>query len=50
MGEQVAAGLKKEKNGNDWGRSSVGRAPALQAGGQEFESLRLHWVMIHLVN
>ena len=25
-----------------WGRSSVGRAPALQAGGQEFESLRLH--------
>ena len=27
---------------NSWGRSSVGRAPALQAGGQEFESLRLH--------
>ena len=27
-----------------WGRSSVGRAPALQAGGQEFESLRLHRV------
>jgi hypothetical protein len=25
-----------------WGRSSVGRAPALQAGGQEFESPRLH--------
>ena len=25
-----------------WGLSSVGRAPALQAGGQEFESLRLH--------
>ena len=25
-----------------WGRSSAGRAPALQAGGQEFESLRLH--------
>ena len=38
MGEQVAAGLKRKK----WGRSSVGRAPALQAGGQEFESLRLH--------
>ena len=34
MGEQVVANL--------WGRSSVGRAPALQAGGQEFESLRLH--------
>ena len=25
------------------GCSSVGRAPALQAGGQEFESLHLHW-------
>ena len=39
MGEQAAAGsIKKKKRG----RSSVGRAPALQAGGQEFESLRLH--------
>ena len=27
-----------------WGYSSVGRAPALQAGGQEFESLYLHQV------
>ena len=27
-----------------WGCSSVGRAPALQAGGQGFESLHLHWV------
>ena len=35
MEEQVAAGLK-------WGYSSVGRAPALQAGGQGFESLYLH--------
>ena len=26
-----------------WGYSSVGRAPALQAGGQEFESLYLHF-------
>ena len=25
-----------------WGLSSVGRAPALQAGGREFESLSLH--------
>ena len=25
-----------------WGYSSVGRAPALQAGGREFESLYLH--------
>ena len=36
MGEQVGAGSL-------WGCSSVGRAPALQAGGQEFESLHLHW-------
>ena len=27
---------------NLWGYSSVGRAPALHAGGQEFESLYLH--------
>ena len=27
-----------------WGYSSVGRAPALQAGGQGFESLYLHSV------
>ena len=35
MGEQVDARFI-------WGCSSVGRAPALQAGGQEFESLHLH--------
>ena len=34
MGEQVAAGYI-------WGCSSVGRAPALQAGGHEFESHHL---------
>ena len=28
-----------------WGCSSVGRAPALQAGGQEFESLHLQVIM-----
>ena len=27
---------------NSWGFSSVGRAPALHAGGQEFESPNLH--------
>ena len=27
---------------DQWGYSSVGRAPALQAGGQGFESLYLH--------
>ncbi len=44
MGEQVAARLKKKipKGMIFGGRSSVGRAPALQAGGQEFESLSLH--------
>ena len=36
-----AGGCQHEKR-NKRGRSSVGRAPALQAGGQEFESLRLH--------
>ena len=33
---------KLNRNHPIWGCSSVGRAPALQAGGQEFESLRLH--------
>ena len=28
--------------GVEWGYSSAGRAPALQAGGREFESLYLH--------
>ena len=28
-----------------WGYSSVGRAPALQAGGQEFESPYLHLII-----
>ena len=37
MGEQVAAGFP-------WGISSVGRAPALQAGGHEFESRILHFM------
>ena len=39
MGEQVAAGFP-------WGISSVGRAPALQAGGHEFESRILHCAYI----
>ena len=32
-----------------WGYSSVGRAPALQAGGQEFESPYLHWMIQEIV-
>ena len=36
-------GLPQKRGGpHPWGCSSVGRAPALQAGGQEFESLHLH--------
>ena len=34
---------RKREGPHPWGCSSVGRAPALQAGGQEFESLYLHW-------
>ena len=46
MGKQVAARLKKENLlYSKWGCSSVGRAPALQAGGQEFESLHLHLII-----
>ena len=33
---------KTEVYDTKWGYSSVGRAPALQAGGQEFESPYLH--------
>ena len=33
-----------------WGCSSVGRAPAPQAGGQEFESLHLHLVLKEMFN
>ena len=30
-----------------WGCSSVGRAPALQAGGQRFDPVQLHQTLIH---
>ena len=33
-----------------WGCSSVGRAPALQAGGQEFESPYLHLIIQKALN
>ena len=40
---QVHLGPPPNKTTNTtWGRSSAGRAPALQAGGQEFDSPRLH--------
>ena len=47
MQESLANPSRKAKDevGNRlriWGFSSAGRAPALHAGGQEFESLNLH--------
>ena len=33
---------KKQSKPHLWGRSSIGRAPALQAGGRGFDPLRLH--------
>ena len=43
MEEQVAAGFP-------WGISSVGRAPALQAGGHEFESRILHLMIEKIIS
>ena len=34
------------QNGEPWGFSSAGRAPALQAGGQRFDPANLHHVWI----
>ena len=42
MNTGIAFWKTKRKTRIQWGCSSVGRAPALQAGGQEFESLHLH--------
>ena len=44
MGEQVGANSIQNAITDRvlWGCSSVGRAPALQAGGHEFESHHLH--------
>ena len=33
-----------------WGHSSAGRAPAWHAGGQEFESPWLHWILTKWTN
>ena len=53
FGRRRTVMLKSEET-MPWGRSSAGRAPALQAGGQEFESLRLHSdrnaCLLHLEN
>ena len=42
VGSSTLPGPTNQVIGKVWGYSSVGRAPALQAGGQEFESLYLH--------
>ena len=39
--DKLNCGQKRETRG----RSSAGRAPALQAGGQEFDSPRLHQIL-----
>ncbi len=36
--------IRKQSKVHLWGRSSIGRAPALQAGGRGFDTLRLHQV------
>ena len=43
-------GMGGQAGARSWGCSSVGRAPALQAGGQEFESLHLHSEVMTSVN
>ena len=41
--EEGNGGLREERPTEGiWGRSSAGRAPALQAGGRQFDSVRLH--------
>ena len=43
--EKNKEGMPERAGPHPWGCSSVGRAPALQAGGQEFESLHLHLII-----
>ena len=37
--------VKQNIEAKNWGRSSAGRAPALHAGGREFDPPRLHQYM-----
>ena len=39
---EVNKRLNDEASRSNWGLSSSGRAPALQAGGERFESVSLH--------
>ena len=34
-----------QKARNEWGCSSIGRAPALQAGGRRFDPVQLHHIL-----
>ena len=43
--ENSAVHLQVKQNARTWGCSSAGRAPALQAGGQGFDSPHLHQEM-----
>ena len=45
----VRQGADDAASMNFWGCSSAGRAPALQAGGQEFDSPHLHNLTVFLV-
>ena len=40
---------KAKENAEFWGCSSVGRAPALQAGGRQFESDQLHQNFVEII-
>ena len=42
MYKMIGLSIKKAKYAKFWGCSSVGRAPALQAGGRQFEPDQLH--------
>ncbi len=48
-GGQQTTDKYKEFNIPLWGHSSAGRAPALHAGGQGFDSLCLHCPLGHIV-
>jgi hypothetical protein len=38
--------VRQKNAAKKWGRSSAGRAPALHAGGQEFDPPRLHQIAL----
>jgi hypothetical protein len=46
MGTRFVAEPERKRSGDraGWGFSSAGRAPALQAGGQRFDPVKLHQI------